>query len=378
MKEKQNCTIGIESKQLKDQIESARIRLYDKLINFDIKTLNISEYNQRYLGSRVARLKYVLQLYSRLLYLSLNNSRISPENFVLVDYGGGSGIISFLAAEMGIGTVIYNDIYDVSCTDVGRLSNILGLMLDHIVCGDVDELISYLHKNSISINAITSYDVLEHIYDVESHFKKLGCLSGSKFRIVYASGANIANPSCVRSVKKTQIEVEYKNRDKQWGHKERDSLQAYSDVRKNMVSAYAPDLSPDQVEQIARSTRGLIQSDIEKCVNEFRRQGSIAYHIDHPTNTCDPYTGNWCEHLMDFEWLEHILKTDGFSVEIMTGHYIICGSLLKKSVKVFLNAMIRLLGRRGMFIAPYYLVYAESAEQAAARVQINPNRWDSR
>jgi hypothetical protein len=98
---------------------------------------------------------------------------------------------------MGIGTIIDNDIYDVSCTDVERLSSILGLTLGHVVCGDVAELVASLQKNSISINAITSYDVLEHIYDVEYHFKKLRCLSDNGFRIVYASGANIANPRYV-------------------------------------------------------------------------------------------------------------------------------------------------------------------------------------
>ena len=60
MKEKLNHTIGIKSKQLLSQIASAQIRLYDKLINLDIKSLNISEYNQRYLGSEIAILKGVL------------------------------------------------------------------------------------------------------------------------------------------------------------------------------------------------------------------------------------------------------------------------------------------------------------------------------
>jgi hypothetical protein len=303
-----------------------------------------------------------LQLYGRLLILSLRNSQISPENFVLVDYGGGSGLFSFLAAEMGIGTIIDNDIYDVSCTDVERLSSILGLTLGHVVCGDVDEIVASLQKNSISINAITSYDVLEHIYDVEYHFKKLRCLSDNGFRIVYASGANIANPRYVSWVKNKQVEAEYKDRQKKWGHKERDSLRAYLDIRRDMISSYAPDLSFELVEQLARSTRGLIQRDIEKCVDEFRRQGSITYHLDHPTNTCDPYTGSWCEHLMDFEWLKQILKNEGISVEIMAGRYNTCGSLPKKIVKVVLNVVLQRLGRRGMFIAPYYVVYADFAE----------------
>lgn len=363
--EKQNQTSGIKSNQLLDQIECAQRRLYNKLIHLDIESSNISEYNQRHLGSKIASARDVLQLYGRLLYLSLNNSLVSPENFVLVDYGGGSGLISLLAVEMGIGTVIYNDIYDVSCTDVSHLSSILGLTLDHIVCGDVDELISYLRKNLLSINAITSYDVLEHIYDVESHFKRLASLSNSQFRVVYASSANIANPICAHLIRKKQIEAEYKDREKKWGHKERDCLQAYLGVRKNMISLYATDLSPEQVDKLACSTRGLIQQDIEKYVDEYRRQGSITYHPNHPTNTCDPYTGNWCEHLMDFGWLQQILKNEGFSVEIIPGRYNTSGSLLKKSVKLLLNAMNQLLGRQGMFAASYYVVYADYPAELA-------------
>jgi len=361
--DEENTAKRMKSRQLQDQIAFAQMRLYNKLINLDMKSLNISEYNQRYLRSKISNLKGTLQLYGRLLYLAVSNSQVSAGNFVLVDYGGGSGVLSFLAAEMGIGTVIYNDIYDVSCADVGSLSNALGLALDHIVCGDVEELISYLSENSIAINAITSYDVLEHIYDVESHFKSLSCLRDSRFRIVYASGANIENPRCVRILKKKQIEAEYNTKYRKWGHKERDTLEPFLEVRKNMISEYAPELNLEAVEQLARSTRGLIQRDIERCVDEFRLRGGITYRMDHPTNTCDPYTGNWCEHLMDCEWLAQVVKNAGFSIEIMTGRYHRYESLLRMGATMLLNVMIRLLRRRGMVIAPYYVVCADVAEQ---------------
>lgn len=71
---------------------------------------------------------------------------------------------------MGIGTVVYHDIFDGSCEDIAPLSNLLELKLDHVVCGDINELISYVHKKSLVINAITSFNVIEHIYDVAGHF----------------------------------------------------------------------------------------------------------------------------------------------------------------------------------------------------------------
>lgn len=347
-------------KLLSDRIASAQVRLRAKLLALDVKTCGISDYNQRYLGAKIDRLEATLQLYGHLLCLSLGRQPIPLERFVLVDYGGGSGVLSLLALELGIGAVIYNDIYDVSCKDVRLLSNMLGLPLAHIICGDIDQLVLYVRSNSISVHAVTSHDVLEHIYNVKSHFKSLSAISNSCLRIVYASGANIKNPLCVHIVRKKQMEVECKDRGKQWGHKERDSLRAYLDIRKEIISAYAPGLNSEMIEQLGCSTRGLIKADIEKCVDEYRLKGGISFIPDHPTNTCDPYTGNWCEHLMETRWLQGILEDEGFLVEILPGQYRMSGSTpIKKGIEFFLNAVIRLLGKWGMFIAPYYVVYAD-------------------
>lgn len=349
----------ITDDQLLDAISSARTRLYDKLARLDLAASGLSEYNQRYLKDKFVNMKGVLRLYGRLIHLSLRNSPVPLEDRVLVDYGGGCGLISLLALETGVGNVVYNDIYDVSCVDVGLLSGHLGLSLNHVVCGDATELVSYLRENALSPDAITSYDVLEHIYDVESHFRTLGTLTDARFRVVYATSANIANPLYVHLVRKRQIQAEHETRKKKWGHKESDTLQAYHDLRKGMISSYAPDLAAGQVEALVRSTRGLIRRDIERCVDEFRAQGRISYSPDHPTNTCDPCTGNWCEHLIRFDWLKEILGTAGFSVELLAGHYNISGSPLKRSVLLFMNLLNRLFGGRSMFAAAYYVMYAE-------------------
>jgi len=344
---------------LKKQIELGQNRLFEKLNNLDVPSLNISEYNKRYLGTKLANLRCKLELYGNLIYRSLIDTPIPTEEFILVDYGGGSGLFSFLASEMGIGTIIYNDIYDLSCQDVSELSEALNLKLDHVVHGDIEDLISYLKNKSISINAISSYDVIEHIYDIELHFKKLRSLSEHPFRIVYASNTNIENPLYVRSVTKEQLDAEYRTRDKKWGHKERDTLQGFLEVRKNIIVEYAPDLTTKQVEHLAHATRGLIKMDIEKAADEFRLKGKISYQIAHPTNTCDPLTGNWWEHLMEFSWLEQVISKAGFDVNIFPGTHTICGSLLKKTIKFILYMTIKISGRRGMFFAPFYVVCAE-------------------
>src|SRR5690606_7509840 len=127
-----------------------------------------------------------------------------------------------------------------------------------------------------------------------------------------------------------------------------------------MIATYAPELSAEQVEQLALATRGLMRPDIDKNVDEFRQRGAISYHMAHPTNTCDPNTGNWSEHLMEFQWLEEVLHKAGFSVQFLPGLYYTHGSLPKKLVKVPLNIMLSIFGRKGMFFAPYYVVFADS------------------
>lgn len=342
-----------------NRISFAQDCLHKKLIDLRLESLSISEYNQRYIENKKNSLAGVLQIYGRLLAKCLGNCQIPLEEFTLVDYGGGSGIISFLAAEIGFGKIIYNDIYDVSCKDVEILAAALNFKLDGIVCGDVDSLVSYLDENSININAITSYDVLEHIYDVESHFQTLASLRSPSFRIVYASGANSENPLCKYNLKKQQLNAEFKTRKKKYGHKDRDSILPYLEVRKRIISTYAPDLSPEVVKKIAIQTRGLIEPAIHKCVDEYRFKGSIDYRNSHPTNTCDPNTGNWCEHLINFNWLQKTVQEAGFSAKILAGCYHTSSPMPKKIAKIILNVLIYILGRRGMLLAPYYIVYAE-------------------
>ena len=348
----------MHNNEIHQQIRDAEVRLKDKFVPLDAQSLEISDYNQKYLAGKMGNLSGVLELYGNLLYLCLKNTQGSLKDFVFVDYGGGTGLYALLAKELGIGTVIYNDIYDVSCIDIGILSKALGLNLDHIVSGDLDQLLKYLIEHSISVNAISSYDVIEHVYDVEAHFDQLKSLNGAKLRLVYASGANIENPRFLKAVTKTQLQVELENRSKEWGHKERDSLQSYLDIRKGMIASYAPELDAESIQQLAEATRGLIQKDIEKCVEEYHQKGSISYQIDHPTNTCDPNTGNWCEHLMDLNWLKQLVEKQGFQVEMLAGTYSTSGSLPKKVIKIVINTCIRILGRKGMTFSPYYIISA--------------------
>lgn len=349
------------------QLAAARGRLQRKLGDVDLAAVGLSAYNQRYLGHKLAVIEGELQQVSDLLTMCLAGSTVPLERFTLLDYGGGSGVISLLAKEAGIGTVIYNDIYDVSCEDASALAGALGVQLDGIVCGDIGEVLAYLREQRRVLNAVVSYDVLEHIYDVPSFFGALATapMSDRFFRLVFASGANIKNPRYVRWVTKVHRTDELEGTEPGWGHKERDSVRPFLEIRRELIAAAAPDLDVAQADDLARATRGLRIDDIERAVEEYREHGAISYRPDHPTNTCDPYTGNWSEHLMDPAWLERVVREAGFDATVEAGRYATAGGGPKPAVKRLLNAAIGAFGSRALPIASYYVVYADRAAAPA-------------
>src|SRR5207302_7833311 len=139
---------------------------------------------------------------SDLLTLCFVNAPMRLAELTLLDHGGGSGVMSLFALELGVGTVVYNDIYDVSCADATRLAQAVDLRLEHSVCGDVDAIVSYLEENGIELNAAVSYDVLEHIYDIPGFLRAFAAapISERFFRMVFASSANIKNRRYLRNM----------------------------------------------------------------------------------------------------------------------------------------------------------------------------------
>lgn len=352
-----------KDQELLNDIDLAAKRLFYKLTDLNIETLDISDYNKVYFGSKLSNLVNSLQKYSYILSWSLIESDVPLNRFVFLDYGGGSGILSLLAKELNISTVIYNDIYDLSCKDASIIGKSIGNQADYYIQGDIEDVIIFLKTNSISCNAIASYDVIEHIYDIEGFFKELDALSNGQLTIFMSSGANTYNPIINRSLTKQQLECEYCDREKKFGHKDRDCTKAYLNARKDIIQAYLGKINvkliETEIDEIARATRGKIESDIQKCVSDYLNTQQLPQKPNHPSNTCDPYTGNWAEHLMNPHDLKDVLSSSGFRVEIVSGYYGHNENPIKNIIFKFLNFFIRFFKKQGIRIAPFYTVYGK-------------------
>lgn len=330
--------------------------LTEKLRNLDLQALNISDYSKKYMAFLIDDIGETLGRFEQVIREAISHSKRDVSQLTLVDYGGGVGLLSLLAREIGFKSVIYNDIFEGSCEDVRTISEACSLKLDRIIRGDATDLVYELNTSALCADLIVSYDVIEHVYDVKANFLAFSQLKSMPIAFVYGSGANIRNPFYTRRVKRDQVLVENHAREPIYGHKPTDSLNSYVNIRRNIILRHAPHLTGSEIDYLAVSSRGLIESDIKSLTTEFQKTGQISYKINHPTNTCDPMTGNWCEHLLDFDWLQSTAQQAGFTTRISKGEYSPLGLSSRSIKRWILNSTIRGLGKFGFAFSPFYVL----------------------
>jgi hypothetical protein len=340
------------------RIDSAAGKLCGALGRLDVGSVGLSEYGRSYLQRHIAGMRSTLERNAQILALSISGYRGDLDDFVFLDYGGGIGILSLLAKSAGIGHVIHNDIYDVSSNDARILGNALYLSAERYFCGDIGETLDFIANANDRGHAIASCDVIEHVYDTERLFRRLAVMPDNwDIRVVMSSDANARNPILRWRLQRKQRLIETRDRQFVYGHKQRDSLKAYLSIRREMIRAQAPELRNGEVKRLARETRGLREDDIRKAVDDHRIWKRYPDDPPHPTNTCDPHTGNWAERLMDPDILKGILEAGGFHVEIRHGYYGRSGGAFRRFIAGMINEGIHAMGREGIRIAPSYLVY---------------------
>jgi len=339
-----------------EQLDQAQERLKHKLLGLNLEKIQISDYTREYLRSLLFDIDETLGRFNQVIFRGLLTTDKPLSNLTVLDFGGGAGLLSLLAIESGAQKVIYNDIFKGSCDDAEKIANACSLNLDLVICGDHKELVNSVNAIDEKVDLVLSYDVIEHVYDVSEMFKEFHRLTNPPQSLIFGSGANIRNPFYVRHVQKIQEAVEFKNRDNYSGHKERDSLESYLGLRKKIISDYRSDISKHDLDLLASKSRGLMKVDIENLVENYYKTNQISYEPNHPTNTCDPLTGNWCEQLIPHKDLIRIPSSLGQSAKIFKGKYTVKGVDRRGTKRLLMNIANVVLRRAGFAFAPFYIL----------------------
>ena len=296
-----------------------------------------------------------MALYKQLMVKAINKLSKPITEAMFVDYGGGCGILSFLAKEAGFKKVIYNDVYDGSVNDARIVAEHINTTIDYYIKGDVEDFVKTINNLNIKPDLICSFDVLEHIYDWKVWIKNILTINNS-FSLLFMTSANTANPVIRRRLKKIHYQTEYIGFKEDEGWKESDVSVAFIDERKKIIKATGFNLSNDEINRLAKQTRGLMEVDIEKVVADYIQTGKVNYRPDKTTNTCDPYTGSWSENLIYINELKTFALDNHLDVNITNAYYSYSKNKLTNIFKYFLNGLIKISRRNSLFFSPVYVL----------------------
>lgn len=298
--------------------------------------LSVSPYYGSYFKKHLAQLDYQLYILNEILEEALRQLDKPHTEATLVDFGGGTGLLSQLAKFKGWGKVIYIDIYDIATKDAQALAQATGLEADEYLTGDLSEL------HTIP-DALVSMDVIEHIYDLKHFFNTAHGLNPNLIQ-VHVTGANTYNPLVRRKMMQLHRDNEYKDRPMNPDSKLRDEHNAFFEIRKAWVKQhYGKIYTDEEITEIAKNSRGLTFELLRDILNK----GQFPQKPSHPSNTCDPHTGNWSERLLSQQDLANFLSDTHWKTHYKTLKY---NTHNKSGIKLWLvqfaNWLIELSGYR--------------------------------
>jgi hypothetical protein len=317
-----------------------------KLQSVSYDSLPVSDYNKQYIRRMYPALPYYMEIYADCIYNGILSAGMPAGAITLVDYGGGSGFLSLLAKEAGIGQVIYIDLNPLSAETVRVLKQRLAIGPDIILQGDSGVLLKECEARGIAPQLLIATDLIEHVYDLERFFSDFYQINPA-MDLLFTTASTPYNPLVRRRLHKFMKDCELGKA----------VTPGYYTRRKNFIKGKYPYMAEEQLEAWSQCTRGLTYEDIAKTID-----------INHPPipedkyNTCDPETGNWAERILPARYYRDLLALYGYGLTIQKGFYNVHRSNAPAS---FLfrcaNALIRNSGPLGLFLAPYIVLQCKQA-----------------
>lgn len=333
-------------KSLSIKIESSATSLTNRLKEIDYNVLPISDYNKNYIGNLKPALVFFMKIYATCLQQGLKNISVPLSEIVLVDYGGGSGFLSMLAKEIGIGKVIYIDLNPLSVETIRLLKEKACTGPDVILHGNSDTLNNWCKQNEVNPQLLIATDLIEHVYDLNSFFADLMAINGN-MHMVFTTASNPFNPYVTHRLRKMMVKCETGN----------DISPNFLTLRQQYIQKQFPFLSEEKTKEWSKKTRGLIYDDIKIAI-----ESNKVLILEDKYNTCNPENGNWAERILPISAYQQILKPYGYEVQVKKGFY---NTDRKNSLFSFLsksiNLKIKLLGNIGFSLAPFILLNCKKA-----------------
>jgi hypothetical protein len=188
--------------------------------------------------------------------------------------------------------------------------------------GDIPQVKMLAKKENILFDAVMSYDVLEHIYNLESYFKHITEILNKGAIIYMETGATPYYKEYYHNTTVYHLQNEYLHSFITRNKKEITQTPFFNlrlDIISECVRFNSLHLNELECIGFAQLTTGMIKKDIEDALKKYTESGELPNTEQFSAfryNTCNPYTGSWEEHFIDFDYFEKKLTEMGYIVEI--------------------------------------------------------------
>ncbi|MDR1980021.1 MAG: SAM-dependent methyltransferase [Tannerellaceae bacterium] len=323
------------------ELTAAAQSLAVRLQAIDYDSLPISDYNKRYIRSMRPAFLYYLEIYAGCLRRGISATGQPPASLVMVDYGGGSGFLSMLAKEVGIGRVVYIDLNPLSVETIHVLKQQTGCGPDDILSGDTAVLAAWCAARQIKPQLLIATDLIEHVYDLKPFFAALAGIN-ERLSMIFTTASTPYNPWVKRRLRRFMKGCESGGQ----------ASPGYYAQREQFIRTCRPSFSAEMVDRWSRNTRGLIYADIEEAIDRNR----LPVPGD-AFNTCDPATGNWAERILPVDAYRRLLAAFRFSLTVDKGHYNVHRrNRFTAFICRCVNLFIRYSGKAGFLVSPYIIL----------------------
>ncbi len=288
------------------QLNSLAAAFVVKYKSFDIKSLDLEQYNKTYVLKYLENIEYNTYLACELL----NGIDQVASYDKIIDFGGGIGFNSAFYSYIGFKEVVYIDIDPISTKDAQLINTSMGFKNIDYRSGDYSLLTDYNLDQSI----VCSRDVIEHVYDLKEFFSVTSKAKTNRHNTAAVSNAIFRSKEFAR----IHYTAEHVGNKKSI-IKSRDNSLPYKELRESIIQEFNPNISKEKLNEAVSQTRGLIKSEIIA----FLKTGLISENNKSilGTNTCDPNTGNWAERTLSFRQYQKLAEEAGVSLEFSLAKY---------------------------------------------------------
>jgi SAM-dependent methyltransferase len=221
---------------------------------------------------------------------------------VLLDVGSGIGLNSVLSLLCGVGEVHSVEMAHDRLCSARIIVQVLGVE-DRVHLHGQDVL--NLHLPPGTIDAVFSFELLEHIRDIGSLYGHLARWLKDGARVFGRTGANGRNLIYQRTFKKTWDMIDNEH---------------YISIREETIRNLVPHLPNADLKLLVDRTRGELIDDIKQVAEEYRRNGVLPP----PKAACaprDPLTAQYMERLLDPNETLRIMDAQGFRTSLLKPNF---------------------------------------------------------